>query len=290
MKRAGTRAGIAMLLVGGLFMALPGAAVVALPACDIPGKTCFGERINALTATDGGGADPTCTTCVQAACCDEVGFCQDDPICRESFKTAHSCVIANGPGEESRCTTNLTPPARALYSCMRKSCGGATCRVPNCDVDRAAGLIVSAECDRCMGGACCEKLNTCYGDRRCKLILECIIDKCRQTVGDSMTELGLIPQAVRDQLHDDVCGGRERPGGPAPDCITACIDDFAPVGANGTADDKGARCRAFEVYACGAEGNCGPKCVLRPDAGADAGAAAIGDASADGDASDASTD
>ena len=257
--------GLTMLLVGGIFVALPG-AVAVLPACDIPSKTCSGEQVNALE-TDAGEPEPSCTRCIQSSCCDAVGTCDADPACVVSFKDAHACVIANGAGEESRCTTNLTPPARTLYTCMRKSCGGATCRVPSCDVDRAAGLIVNPECDRCIGGACCEAINTCYGDRRCKLIIECIIGKCQATLGTSLEQLGLATQAVRDQLRNDVCTGRAPAGGPDA-CLTQCITDFAPVDGRGTTDDQSARCRAIEVFTCGAGAKCGRKCVVTPSSDA----------------------
>ncbi|MCW5833952.1 MAG: hypothetical protein KIS78_16250 [Labilithrix sp.] len=246
--------------------------VSTLPSCNgPPDKTCFAERVHALGANDDAGPDRTCTTCLQTrnapnACCDAVGACDDDPTneCVSSFQAAHRCVIEGGPSEEARCKGLLTNDrSRNLYACMRGNCG-RECGVPSCDVDPAVILFANPACDSCIGGACCEKINACYGSRACKLALECITKHCPRTLGDSMTKLESSPE-LRLAAREAVCTGRIPDGVEGPGaCVERCLDDFAP--GDGTIDDLSARCMAFDVYACGAEASCGPKCV-RPDAG-----------------------
>jgi hypothetical protein len=290
--RSAFAAGVAVSIVGTVVAALPSAAVVvAAPACDLPGKTCQGSLVHALLADGGdphvtGPAEATCTGCIQSNCCDLVGACQEDSECIASFKDAHRCVIENGPGEESTCTTNLVPRARALYGCMRERCGGPTCRVPNCDVDPAAVLVVTPECDRCVTGACCEQINSCYADRRCKLIIECITNDCAPTLAQSMTVLGSLSAEARETVRKDVCAGRAPQGDPDR-CLQQCLNAFAPGGEQGTADDQSARCLAFGVFTCSSGAQCGKKCALPEshDAGDDAASS-----SQDGAVSDAPSD
>ncbi len=237
-----------------------------------PDKTCFADRVNAYGVGDDAGPNRECTTCLQTksapkACCDAVGVCDGDPKCVDSFKAAHLCVADGGPSEESRCKGLLANDhAKSLYSCMRSNCG-PECGIPSCDLDPAVILFSTPSCDGCLGGACCEKINTCYADRRCKLVVECITTHCPRTLGPTMTRLGEAPAEARRAAVDAVCTGSgsfdESFVNP---CIARCLSDFTPGGDAGTTDDQAARCLAFGVFACGAEGKCGPRCV-RPDAG-----------------------
>ncbi|MBX3217286.1 MAG: hypothetical protein KF850_34970 [Labilithrix sp.] len=248
--------------------------IVTLPSCDgPPDRTCFAERVHALGVDEDAGPDRACTTCLQTrnaprACCDAVGACQDDPSaeCVPSFQAAHRCVIEGGSSEEARCKGLLTNDrSRNLYACMRGNCG-RECGVPSCDLDPAVILFANPSCDGCIGGSCCEKINACYESRPCKLALECITKHCTRTLGASMTRLGEASPELRLAARDAVCAGRMPDGVAGPGaCVERCLDDFAP-GDGGTLEDLGARCLAFDVYTCGAEASCGPKCV-RPDAG-----------------------
>ncbi|HVH45555.1 MAG TPA: hypothetical protein VM925_24545 [Labilithrix sp.] len=264
-----------VLLLAGLTVLLA-SVVSALPSCGgPPDKTCYADRVNALGVEEDAGPQRECTNCLQAknapkACCDAVGACDEDPSkeCAPSFKAAHLCLVEGGPSEESRCKGLLTNDrSKNLYSCMRANCG-RECRIPSCDVDPAVVLFANPGCDSCVGGACCEQINKCYGSRRCKLIVECITTHCTRTLGRSMTDLGLVPPEELAAVRNAVCSGQnDVEGGSGPGaCLERCLDDFAPSGDGGTADDYSARCDAFEVYACGARAKCGPKC-MRPDSG-----------------------
>jgi hypothetical protein len=252
------------------------AVVSALPSCDgPPSKTCYGDRVNALGATEDSGPNRACTTCLQArnapkSCCDAVGACDEDPEkqCVPSFQATHLCVLDGGPSAESRCKGLLTNDrSKTLYSCMRSNCAEECGGIPSCDLNSDVGLFINPVCDNCMGGACCEKINACYRDRRCKLVVECIAKHCPRTLGPAMTALGLAPQETRRAASEAVCAGRKFPeSDSAGACIQRCLDDFAPDGDGGTTDDQTARCLAFRVYSCGAEAKCGPSC-MRPDAG-----------------------
>jgi hypothetical protein len=244
-------------------------SITVLPSCTgLPGETCFGDHLNARRLSPDAGLDEDCTTCLQGrACCDLVGTCDSDKECVRGFQATQLCVIDGGPSAEARCKGNLTTPtSRDLYQCMRSSCG-PRCGVPNCTLDRAVALFANPECDRCVGGACCEQINECYGSRSCKLIIECVSTHCPHTVGPAMTALGLAPPAVIEQTSARACSGA---GGSSPDdptrCIERCLDEFAPRGDSGTTDDEAARCLAFKVYSCGASQKCGPSCAAS-DAG-----------------------
>ncbi len=256
-------------------MSIVTAGVSMLPSCGgPPDKTCFADRVNALGVSEDAGPNRACTTCLQTknapkACCDAVGACDEDPEkeCVRDFQAAHLCVVDGGASEESRCKGLLTnEKSKTLYACMRSNCG-PECGVPSCDLDPAVILFANPVCDKCMGGSCCEKINTCYRDRGCKLIVECIAKNCPRTLGPSMTSLGGAGPDTIESIRKAVCTGTDVPEGPGVSaCLQRCLDDFAPTGELGTTDDLNARCLAFGVYACGAEASCGPKC-MRPDGG-----------------------
>lgn len=248
------------------------ALAIVTAACDgPPEKTCYADHVNALGAEGDAGPQRDCTVCLQTknapkACCDAVGACDEDPSqqCATSFKAAHACVADGGANEESRCKALLTNDlSKNLYACMRGTCG-KECGIPSCTLEPGVPLIANAQCDSCVGGACCERINTCNGNRRCKLIFDCITTSCMASFGTSMTELALASPDERRAARDGVCGGGPAPAGDA--CLQRCLDDFASGGPSATPDDLEARCEAFDVYACGAEASCGAKCIA-PDAG-----------------------
>ncbi|MBN9162142.1 MAG: hypothetical protein BGO98_08930 [Myxococcales bacterium 68-20] len=247
--------------------------VSALPSCNgPPDKTCFADRVHALGVDEDtdAGPDRACTRCLQTrnapnACCDAVGACDEDPTkqCVPAFQAAHRCVIDGGPSEEARCKALLTNgESKRLYACMRSNCG-KECNVPSCDLRTDVDLIVKPECDNCMGGFCCEKINACYESRRCKVILECITKHCPRTLGPAMTRFALAPAELQDAGSKAVCEGVPSSGDDGPGaCLQRCLDE----GDRGTEDDQRARCLAFGVFECGAKAGCGAKCV-QPDAG-----------------------
>jgi hypothetical protein len=253
---------LAALLLGGT-----GVGVSALPSCGgPPSKTCYGDRVSALGAKDDAGPNVECTTCLQSknapnACCDAVGACEDDPAnqCVASFQATHRCLVEGGVSEEARCKALLTnDKAKTLYACMRSNCG-KECGVPSCDLDPAVVLLGDPTCDRCIGGVCCDTINACYKQRGCKLVVECVAQHCPHTLGPALVALA---QAGASAAKDAVCAG-QAPALAEGACVQRCFDDFAPSGDAGTDD---ARCLAFGVLACGADAQCGPRCV-RPDAG-----------------------
>lgn len=265
-----------LALATGAFAVLTGTTVALLPSCDgPPTKTCYADRVNAIPAGEDAGLQRACTACLQTkgapnACCDLVGACDEDPtkMCGEGFRAAHSCLLEGGPSAESRCRDLLTTDlSKNLYSCMRASCG-RECGIPSCDLDQAVVLIANPVCDTCVGGSCCEKINSCYESRRCKLGLECITTKCTATLGQAMSFLEAsspddrkrIERAISPfpgDIRDDSAALE-----PLGSCLKECLDDFVPPAADGgTKDDGDARKLAFGVFACGADAHCGPKCV-----------------------------
>jgi hypothetical protein len=268
----------ARLVVGALLFgvaALSSASAVPLvAACNsLPEKTCYGARVSA-SRESALLAEPTCATCLQRECCDEVGACQEDQSCIDTFRQAHFCAM-HRLKTESECVSPLGGPdngRRRLYDCMRTRCGAlvaaeAPCQISSCNVNPAVVQLGPATCDRCVNDACCKEVNECYLDRRCKLAVECIVRDCGPTLGQEMTALGdRGPEEVRRE-RAGVCSSGTIPvdaGRPnAPGCIDKCLNDFAPL-AGGTSDDANARCLAFSVFACGASSKCGPKCVAAP--------------------------
>lgn len=272
------------VLVALATLAPPAVVSVATVACNsLPDGVCFADRVNGLVL-DGGVTSRACTSCLQQKCCDQVGVCQDDPACANTFREAHRCVTEAGAGSESECTSPLlssATPSRQLYDCMRSNCGGpvapeAPCGISNCDVDEAVVLLANARCDRCLSGSCCQELNECYKDRRCKLTVECIVHECRAELGADMNVLTAAGLDTIRAVRSAVCQGSDLvlDGDVVEDvadaavtgaCIERCLVEYAPF-VNGTADDANARCRAFEVFACGAANRCGDPCT-EPDAG-----------------------
>jgi hypothetical protein len=244
-----------------------------LPACNgPPDKTCYADHVNALHVEGDAGPEHDCVTCLQTkgaphACCDAVGACDEDPKkeCVPSIKATQECVMDGGASEEERCKDLLTNDrSKTLYQCMRDTCG-AECHVPHCNLEQSVILFANPTCDRCVSGSCCDPINKCYGNRRCKLAVECIATHCTATVGPSMSEVGALPPEQRAAQRNAICNGADAVGVSGDRCLQECLDEFAPL-AGGTKSDREARCEAFDVYACAAEANCGPKCD-QPDSG-----------------------
>jgi hypothetical protein len=272
------------------------AAALALPSCsDIPNKTCFADQVHAFI-DEAGTKNVECSRCLQTkgapeACCDLVGACQDDPTkgCSNEIQAAHQCVLEGGAAQESLCKGHLQSQAsKDLYACMRGKCAGE-CGVPSCDVDPSVVLLASPTCDTCIGGSCCTEINACYKNRRCKLALECIIHDCGAELGTGMEQLSQAGANAIQAARDSICNNGAPPRAGITQCVLNCIGSFTHTD-GGTSDDIDARCRAFEVYACGANHQCGPSCVS--EAGSDDGGlppihdAGITDADAAHDARD----
>lgn len=267
------------------------------PACDLPNKTCSGDKVSALVSDDGGASDPrspACTRCMQdPACCDVLGACDEDQKCIDEFKRMQHCMIERGAGHEAECKQELGNSAsKALYQCVRKPCG-KLCGIPNCDLNPAVTLFSTPTCDRCIGSACCEQINACYGNRQCKLFLECVSNHCPHTIGTSMARVGALPREIIDTFEAAVCGdagaaalttqGQFDPGA----CLQRCLDEFAAPEAGLPDENKAASCLAVGVYTCGARNGCGNPCEAIeavqfgpypedfPEAGADASDAGV---------------
>lgn len=245
------------------------ATLAMQPACDIPAKTCSGDKVSALVNDDGGANDPrsvACTTCMQdQKCCDVLGTCGEDQACTAEYKNMHHCMLERGAGHEEQCKLELKGAAsQALYQCERGPCG-KQCGIPNCDLNPAAPLFSTPTCDRCIGSACCEQINKCYGNRPCKLFLECVTNHCPHSIGTSMARVGALPLALIDTFEAAVCNDGDAsaltPGqfDPGP-CLDRCLDEFAPLDGGANDEAKAARCLAIGVYTCGARNQCGEPC------------------------------
>ncbi|AKU97993.1 hypothetical protein AKJ09_04657 [Labilithrix luteola] len=241
--------------------------VVAVSACrtfELPSETCHGSAINGRTTAPGSSdLDPTCSRCVEDACCDDVGRCEAEGGCSETVSKAHACVLADparAAERESSCTQGLVPGSRAAYAyaCMRQKCGGQ-CALPVCEVDPSASLIVTSSCDKCIAGACCGQLNACYGNRTCKLTFECIVTHCPADVAKS-------PGAL-DVATSTACSGHPAmPEGAVSSCVAQCFAEFSthPQGAP-TDPSEEASCLAAKTYACATGAGCAAACS--PDGG-----------------------
>lgn len=273
---------LAVLFVASIIVACA-TVVVTQPACGgYPGKTCFGDKLNALLDVDGG-ADPRaegCTKCLQAQeSCDSVGACGDDPKCTAEFKDMQRCMLEQGPGKQVECKRYLTVDggsgkSQPVYTLVRNRCG-PSCGIPSCEIDPAASLFVTTECDRCMTGACCEQINVCYKSRQCQLFLECITDHCSKTIGTSLSQLEKTPAEFLDGIESTLCLGTPLPKNlPTADpndtlnagtCLNRCLREFATPEAGLPEDNQAAACRAVGVYVCGAKSKCGDACKSQGD-------------------------
>lgn len=277
-QRESTRA--LRLAVTGAVIAL--AATFSCKTFDLPDEICNPSQIDARRLR-GEADDGPCARCLETRCCDKVGICERKASCPDLVRGAHDCVLRadlQGAAAEARCAEPLAAVAEATdtYHCMRDSCG-AECALPVCRVDQAAGLLQTASCDGCFSSSCCPQLNGCYGSRACKLMIECIVDECKGTLGASLVAATTNPAfappdgaAGIDVDQEDVkriCDDDVPSGFPAPSCVRTCLCRFRD-------NDQGLLpppelrpfTLALRIYECGAKANCGPKC---PDPDADAG-------------------
>jgi hypothetical protein len=244
---------------------------------DVPGETCDpskqhgGELMTPLS-------DATCDRCLEDSCCDAVGVCERTEGCPEAVSGVHACVLREGLAgarNETACAETQKlgelPEADTAYRCMRDRCG-AECGLPVCRVDPAALLIQSANCDACFASSCCPQLNECYASRACKLTIECIVQECGPTLGNTLTPgiLNGAPDAGMGTFNgQDLCAadGGMHPGGP-PACIQKCLCAFKDND-QGLAPAELAKRPvnlALAVYQCGVSAGCASSCTEPTDA------------------------
>jgi hypothetical protein len=262
------------VVVVGLMVACVGSLVTSSCATfDVPASTCSATRPSLMVGKEVsvGRADPSCAACFEDRCCDEVGRCQDQNSCASRVRATQACVVAaglQGAGKERACTTNLAgdPLATKAYGCMRERCGEG-CGLPVCQIDPATLLMVNAECDSCVSGACCPQINACYGNRTCKLMLECIFDECKRGLSSELEDPAIRGGAVPSSCQPAVAAAPTT-FDIAGSCVAGCLARFAAV-AQGPEIDPGGRagCLAFDVYSCASRAGCSKDCrYVPPDA------------------------
>jgi len=257
-------------------LALAGVAVLVVVACgkfEFPAGTCRASLMNARTDPEAA----TCTDCLElSSSCDDVGRCEDENGCTAAVRSAHECILRAGPlaaRDEEACLEDAgvvpaTNAARA-YDTMRTRCG-TECLLPVCQVDRAAQLVVNAACDKCVTGACCERMNECYGNRTCKLMFECIETRCADRLFE---RAGAAP--------GDPCVDEVPPVDAGRDCVFACIAEFSEHTQRRREErTKSPECLAFRIQQCAAAAGCVGACSPTPASASDA--SPPDDASADG--------
>src|SRR5437868_12924514 len=123
-----------------LFGAVAAVAVAVACSSRIPPRPeqnlCDGSQVHATRV------DPnSCTVCLEDKCCDNVGDCSRNDVCRTAIVAAQTCVLDRGPNagrvtEEQACIAGLPGAAGAdkMYSCMRSNCG-LPCGLPVCKLD-----------------------------------------------------------------------------------------------------------------------------------------------------------
>jgi hypothetical protein len=263
-------------------------ASVSCATFDFPNRACRGADVVAQPSMT-----PSCASCIESRCCDPVGRCEDDGTsCVNPVRDMFDCVLKNGMTStaESQCVNALSGVAHAkdAYVCMRDQCGSA-CKLPSCRVDTAANLIGSAQCDSCFTGACCAELNACYGNRACKLITDCITERCADSLGLGLqlaeqAGLGDYEAGTDPSCTQNAPPTKELAVGPVK-CVFDCIGEFGPLDQAGQFDPaSGAYCLSTKLFACGTRAGCGAKCAI---AGGDAAAPVDADAPDAPDAGDA---
>jgi hypothetical protein len=264
------------------------AASMSCKTFDYPGGSCSGP----VVVSDPNATKP-CADCIEKRCCDPVGWCEDQGAdCVNPVRDMFDCVRKNGSTSdaESACVNTLSGNAKAksAYVCMRDQCGAA-CKLPSCRVDTAANLIGSAQCDSCFTGACCAELNACYGNRACKLITDCITERCADSLGLGLqlaeqAGLGDYEAGTDPSCTQNAPPTKELAVGPVK-CVFDCIGEFGPLDQAGQFDPaSGAYCLSTKLFACGTRAGCGAKCAI---AGGDAAAPVDADAPDAPDAGDA---
>lgn len=235
------------------------AALALAPACEVfTRETCNAADLVGIQEPT---ANAGCKECLErAATCDTVGRCNDVAGCTQGVREAHQCVLGAGNlafKEEARCVGTLNETSKSAYEKMRANCG-KECLLPVCKVDQATVRFGSADCDKCVTGACCDDINRCYANRTCKLILECIV-RCPNplTVGGDGGFVDPGPNRGPCSENDDEGGP---PGGP--NCIAGCLSAFAnhEQRVEGAKPDAGAQCLAFSIRQCAINARCTDSC------------------------------
>ncbi len=258
---------------------------------NLPNETCDPSHLHG--AFDGGTTDSVCNRCLEDHCCEEVGVCDRSDPCLAVVMNVHQCVLGaglQGAHDEMGCATNnglgVNTPADKAYRCMRSACGNE-CGLPVCKVDPAAVLIQTAECDACFSSSCCSELNRCYGSRACKLTIECIVNNCGKTLGDSLTADPSRIAADVDAGGLDICDAGAPPVGPADlnaKCVHECVCTFQNHDQGLTPAENTAQPArlALAVYECGQRAGCAARCPRSPpDASTPPSADASSDAASD---------
>jgi hypothetical protein len=227
----------------------------------IPSQTCKPFAVDAIVEQAEGTTQLACETCLEDRCCDPIGRCDDALGCEEDVKRTHACVIdASVTASEKRCVeTELEAgAAHEAYQCMHDTCA-RECGLPACSVDPSFGQFLDVGCDRCVAAACCNELNACAGNRACKLVIDCITTRCRDSLGAIAEQTPLAAAvAQRDQVCTEGPDAR-RPSGVA--CIDTCIADFADYDQTALFDrSKSSECLAIGVFACLVGSRCGSQC------------------------------
>lgn len=289
-----------------LWAALGTLAIAIACSSKIPGQPeqnlCDGSQVHATRV------DPnSCTVCLEDKCCDEVGDCSRNDVCKSAIVAAQKCVLDEGPNagrasEEQKCVADLTTKEGAdkTYACMRANCG-LPCGLPVCKLAPGVPSLPTARCDDCFAQTCCREMNECSGDRRCLRMLECIITRCANDFPVLLTPSTLMAGQKLADLTCMLAAGTapsgppttgQRPAGPSK-CFDDCYDEtieFAPSVQGGQLDFDRARsaCLANKAFVCGSKANCGADCVpAAVDSGVDAGEDAMDSAADASDASDA---
>jgi hypothetical protein len=252
-----------------------------------PINRCRGSTVNRRFVPGTTTPEDACTECIEGACCDLVGDCQDN-ACANEVAAAHACVEDAGRAasiDEAKCRTDHLKgdQSKKVYQCMRESCDDQ-CKLPTCELDPLVPPLGDPECDRCFAQGCCELMNDCAKDRTCLLALRCIIDECRD---DFATELSIDRRQNAERRVQLFCdGGAPRIDPDAdiddgdnrgPGCFANCV--FKTFAANDPQAVE-AQCLAVKINECGAAVDCATRCRVS-SASSDAGTGAPTDASAD---------
>jgi hypothetical protein len=268
-------------LTCGAVLALTLATAFSCKTFDLPAETCNPGAVVTLLLN----APSDCRRCLEDNCCDAVGVCERTENCADVVAGTQSCVIvADGVGpitSEKECaeTVGLTarnpdgslsnPAADSVYRCMRGACG-APCKLPVCQVDQAARLILNPQCDQCFASGCCAELNSCYQNRACKLTLECIISDCGSELGKALEVSSGDTRFFNDVGDADQFCAAKPADLAVPACVQRCLCQYRdndralpPAEASGSSINL-----AAAVYVCGRGSACGKDCRAG-DAGKD---------------------
>ncbi|HEY8075506.1 MAG TPA: hypothetical protein VIF62_15385 [Labilithrix sp.] len=264
------RSGLARIAVSGAILIAAGVVACLEQLPRTPTRVCAIDEVQALPAAGFAQTADGCTSCLETPCCDTIGNCDDN--CRKSVRAAHACVLDAGPlheaQQEQACIVDsgISDAAAATnaYRCMRDTCGEA-CALPVCKVDPSYGLFVDLSCDQCLSSSCCPQIDACAKDRGCKLLTDCIVQKCKSLFG---TRTSLLTNETIPMVRNAVCNNEPLPpdadGGL--DCVESCFNDVIADG--GAVPNQGptSGCIGFEIVACAVAADCKSACT-----GADAG-------------------